>query len=205
MAQNRHRGSRPPVAVPAGLALVVLLAAACSGPPAPPSATPAPTPVVTPNPHLGDPATAKDVFNGLGRAGLKITPNTASAGADGAAVVTRINATYLNWPLDVTQYRTAADLAKKAGWESGEEPGRGEPPVALAGYNILVTWGPRTTGSKPAAPDARQAEALEDLVGALDRLLSPLRTRTVVPVTVASVPSDAESGPSVAPKATPAP
>ena len=205
MALNRHRGSRSRVAVPAGLVLAVILAAACGGGAPSPSPTPAPTPVVTPNPHLGDPATARDVFNGLGRAGLKITPNTASAGADGAAVVTRINATYLNWPLDVTQYRTAAELAKKAGWESGEEPGRGEPPVALAGYNILVTWGPRSTGANPAAPDARQAAALDALVDALDRLLSPLRTRTAVPVTVASLPSSTESDPSVAPEATPAP
>lgn len=204
MAHNRHRGSRPRVVVALALSVAALLAAACSDAPASPSLTPAPTPVVTPNPHLGDPATARDVFNGLGRAGLKITPNTASAGADGAAVVTRINATYLNWPLDVTQFRTAADLAKKAGWESGEVPGRGEPPVALAGYNILVTWGPRSTGAEPSAPDARQAAALEALVDALDRLLSPLRTRTVVPVTVA-VPSSTEAGPSVASEATSAP
>jgi len=159
--------------------------------------------VVTPNPHLGDPTTAKDVFNGLGRAGLKITPNTAFAGAAGAAVVTRINATYLNWPLDVTQYRTAADLAKKADWESGDAPGRGEPPVALAGYNILVTWGP-ATGAKPLVPDARQAAALDELVAALDRLLSPIRTRSIVPVQTVAV-SAAEDGPSAAPEATPAP
>jgi hypothetical protein len=204
MADIARRGSRPQFAVPVTLALVVVLAAACGTAAVSPSPTPAPTPVVTPNPHLGDPATAKDVFNGLGRAGLKITPNTAFAGADGAAVVTRINATYHDWPLDVTQYRTAADLAKKAGWDSGEAPGRGEPPVALAGYNILVTWGP-STGKEPAAPDASQAAALEALVDALDRLLSPLRTRSIVPVQTVSATVAAEAGPSAAPEATPAP
>lgn len=163
--------------------------------------------MVTPNPHLSDPASAQDVFNGLGRQGLKITTNTAAVGADGAAVITRINATYLGWPLDVTQFRTSADLTKAAKWKTGEAPGRGEAPVALAGSNILILWGPRTAGAKPRAPDERQRAALDALVAALDRLLSPIRTRTVVPVNVAAavvVPS-ASAGPSVAPRATPAP
>jgi hypothetical protein len=199
------RGSRPGVVLPVTLVLAGIIAAACSTPPVVSSPTPAPTPLVTPNPHLADPATAQDVFNGLGREGLRITPNTANAGSDGGAVVTRINGTYLGWPLDVTQFRTAADLAKAAKWKAGEAPGRGEPPVALAGYNILVSWGPSEIGSKPPTPDGRKAAALEALVRALDRLLSPLRARTVVPVQVAAAPEAAETAPSAAPKATPAP
>ena len=184
---------------------VALIAAACGSTPpsAPPSA--APTPVVTPNPHLGDPATAQDVFNGLGRQGLKITPNTAVTGTGGAGVITRINATYQGWPLDVTQYKTSADLAKAAAWTAGEAPGRGEPPVALAGYNILVRWGPWGTGTKPAVPEDQKVAALGALVAALDRLISPLRTRTIVPVQVAVVVATTAPGPSSAPKATPAP
>jgi hypothetical protein len=191
--------------LPITLVLAGILAAACSTPPAAPSPTPAPTPLVTPNPHLADPATAQDVFNGLGREGLRITPNTANTGSDGGVVVTRINGTYLGWPLDVTQFRTAADLAKAARWKAGETPGRGEPPVALAGYNILVSWGPSEIGAKPPTPDGRKAAALEALVKALDRLLSPLRARTVVPVQIASAPDAAAAGSSAAPKATPAP
>jgi hypothetical protein len=184
---------------------MALAAAACGSPPpsAPPSA--APTPVVTPNPHLGDPATAQDVFNGLGRQGLKITPNTAVTGTGGAGVVTRINATYQGWPLDVTQYKTSADLAKAATCTAGEAPGRGEPPVALAGYNILVRWGPWGTGTKPAVPEDQKVAALGALVTALDRLISPLRTRTIVPVQVAAVVPTPAPGPTSAPKATPAP
>ncbi len=184
---------------------IALVAAACGS--APPSAPPsaAPTPVVTPNPHLADPATAQDVFNGLGRQGLKITPNTAVNGTGGGGVVTRINATYQGWPLDVTQYKTSADLAKAATWKAGEAPGRGEPPVALAGYNILVRWGPWGTGTKPPVPEEQKAAALVALVAALDRLISPLRTRTIVPVQVAAVLPTAAPGPSNAPKATPAP
>jgi hypothetical protein len=200
-----RRGSRPGVALPVTLVLAGLLAAACSS--AVPSASPtlAPTPLVTADPHLKDPTTAQDVFNGLGRAGLRITPNTATAGSDGGAVVTRINGTYLGWPLDVTQYRTSADLAKAAKWTAGDAPGRGEPPVALVGNNILVRWGPWITGAKPPKPDERQAQGLEALVRATDALLSPLRARTVVPVAIAAAPVAIEPPPSTAPKATPKP
>jgi len=201
----RHARHTRQIGPLAALALVVLVAAACGSTPASAPPSVAPTPVATPNPHLADPATAQDVFNGLGRQGLKITPNTAVTGAGGAGVVTRINATYLGWPLDVTQYRTSADLTKAAAWAAGEAPGRGEPPVALAGYNILVRWGPWGTGTKPAVPDEQRAAALQALVAALDRLISPLRTRTIVPVQVAAVVPTTEPGPSAAPKATPAP
>lgn len=206
MAHIAQRGSRPRVVAPLSLALVAVLAAACAAAPPSPTPSPRPTPVVTPNPHLPDPASAQDVFNGLGRQGLKITANTAAVGADGAAVITRINATYLGWPLDVTQFRTSADLVKAAKWKAGEVPGRGEAPVALAGSNILILWGPRTAGAKPPAPDERQQAALDALVVALDRLLSPIRARTVVPVNVAAAAAtSAPAGPSVAPQATPAP
>lgn len=205
MAHILRRGSRPGVVLPVTLALACILAAACSS--AVPSASPtvAPTPVVTPNPHLADPATAQDVFNGLGRAGLRITPNTATAGSDGGAIVTRINGTYLGWPLDVTQYRTSADLAKAVKWAVGDSPGRGEPPIALIGNNILVRWGPWITGAKPPKPDSRQVEALDALVRATEALISPLRTRTVVPVAVAALPVAVEPRPSASSKATPAP
>jgi hypothetical protein len=190
--------------LPVTFVLAGILAAACASPPPSPSATPAPTPLVTPNPHLADPATAQDVFNGLGRQGLRITPNTATTGSAGGAVVTRINGTYLGWPLDVTEYRTSADLADAATWQADQPPGPGEPPVALAGYNILVRWGPYGPGVEPPAPDERRSAALAALVTALDHLLSPLHSRTVVPVQVAAVPA-LQAGASAAPKATPAP
>ncbi|MEA2613515.1 MAG: hypothetical protein QOI52_1474 [Chloroflexota bacterium] len=189
----------------APLLAVALVAAACGDQPASAPPSVAPTPVVTPNPHLADPATAQEVFNGLGRQGLKITPNTAVNGTGGGGVVTRINATFQGWPLEVTQYKSSADLAKAATWTAGEAPGRGEPPVALAGYNILVRWGPWGTGTKPPVPEEQKAAALDALVSALDRLISPLRTRTIVPVQVAAVVPTTTPGPSHAPKATPAP
>jgi hypothetical protein len=205
MADIARRGSRPQFVVPVTFALVVILAAACSTAAVSPSPSPAPTPVPSVDPHLGDPASAKSVFNGLGREGLKLVTNTAVVGAAGTAVITRINATYGGWPLQLVEYRTAADLKKAAVWKAGQAPGKGEPPVALAGANILIRWGPWDRDTKPPRPDERQTAALEALVAAMDRLLAPLRTRSNVPVQTVSVPVAAEDGPSAAPEATPAP
>ena len=177
------------------LVAAAVLAAACGSSAPSASPTPAPTPLVTPNPHLPSPATAKQVFAGLGKAGLSITANTATLGADGTGVVTKIFATYLGWPLDVTEYRTAKDLTEAVKWPDGEAPGKGEPPITLAGMNILITWGPIRSGHRPGKLDGRQVEGLTELVSAADVLLSPLRTRSSVPVTVTA----AKPEPSVAP------
>ena len=201
MATSHTRGARLATARSvAALLTAAVLVTACGS--APPSAAPTavPTPRVTPNPHLPSPATAQQVFTGLGKAGLRITANTATIGAAGSEVVTKIYATYLGWPLDVTQFSSAKALTEFTRWEAGEEPGRGEPPVTLAGVNILITWGPFARGRMPHKPDPRQSAALEDLVAALDILLSPLKTRTNVPVTVtAPVAAAASPAASTAP------
>ncbi len=171
------------------------LVTACSSAPPPPAPTPRPTPLVTPDPHLADPATVQEVFSGLGQAGLRITPNTASAGSSDGPVVTRIFATYLGWPLEVTEFRTSDALAKAASWAPGAAPGSGQEPIAIAGGNILVTWGPAISGANPPLPDARQAEGLVDLVDALDALLSPIRARMNVEI----VPPVAAAGDTSAP------
>lgn len=196
MARSPSRGARSAAAFVAAAILVT----ACGG--AAPSVAPtaAPTPVVTPDPHLPSPATAQQVFTGLGKAGLRITANTASLGAEGGDVVTVIYATYMGWPLDVTQYRSPTALTRVTEWPAGEGPGRGEPPVALAGLNILVRWGPTVSGTMPRQPDARQADGLHDLVAALDPLLSPLRARSAVPVAITPpVAAAGETGPSASP------
>jgi hypothetical protein len=184
MAWIRHRGVSRAAACVAALSVVALVAGACSSPPPSVAPTVAPTAVPSPSLHLGSTATVQDVFNGLGRAGLRITANTAMTGQDGSDVVRKIFATYLGWPLDVTEYRSVAALAKVTKWAAGDAPGRGEPPVAIAGSNILVTWGPKTEAGKPRVPDAQQLDGLRDLVAALDLMLSPLKARTVVPVSL---------------------
>jgi hypothetical protein len=182
MANIRLRTVRTATA----LVAAAVLAAACGS--AAPSASPstAPTPLATPDPHLPSPATAKQVFAGLGKAGLTITATTATLGPEGGDVVTRIYATYLGWPLDVIEYRSATALTKAVTWASGEEPGEGEPPAALAGMNILIVWGPTRSGHAPGKLNDRQVAGLTDLVAAADVLLSPLRARTSIPVKVAA-------------------
>jgi hypothetical protein len=165
---------------------VALTAVACGDAPASALPTSRPTPLVTPDPHLADPATADQVWRGLGAAGLRMTANNATAGGPDSALVKSINATYLGWPLNLSEFRSSAALAETLAWEAGEAPGQGEAPIAIAGVNILVTWGPMT-GEQPATPDPRQVEALDALVSALDRLLSPLSVRTNTPIDVPGV------------------
>jgi hypothetical protein len=170
----------------------------------------APTPLVTPNPHLSTPATAQQVFNGLGHAGLKVTAHTASAGAADSPVVRKIFASYLGWPLDVTEFRSTKALADAVTWKSGAPPAKGDPPVTIAGGNILIIWGPINAGKAPVKLDERQQAGLQPLVSALDMLLSPLSTRTSERVSVSQTappaPAATAEASAVAPKkASPAP
>lgn len=161
-----------------------------------------------PNLHLGDDATTDEVFSGLGRAGLRMVPNSASTfDNDGTPVVAQIYATYLDWPLHLYEFRTVDDLdAATAKWKDENAPGTGDPAISLVGQNILVTWGPKTPGGVPKAPDSRKTEALRDLVAALETLVGPLRSHSNVPIELAAAPAPSSAtSPSAKPKATPAP
>jgi hypothetical protein len=202
-------GALKPVAI--GLVVVAVVAVGLfmftrGAAPSTTTASAAPPPVATPNPHLTSPATAQQVFNGLGHAGLKVTAHTASAGAANSGVVTKIFATYLGWPLDVTQFSSADALADEESWASGASPVKGDPPVTIVGGNILVIWGPINAGRTPVGLDERQKAGLQPLVNALDALLSPLRTRTNAPVIVAETAppvATASAAPSAAPSVKP--
>lgn len=198
----RSRGAERLAALVTAGAIVV---AACgAGAPTPAPGTP--RPVVTPDPHLSSPALADDVWRALSRGGLRIVANNATAGEGGDEPVKRINATFLGWPLFVSQYASERALAKANDWEHGATPGDGEAPFTFAGMNILVTWGPSKTGRPPTKPDARKSAGLTDLIRVLDPLLSPLRARAIVPVALPSTPQSASAeesaGPSAAPDAT---
>jgi hypothetical protein len=207
MRTSHRRGTARAALIVVGTILVT----ACGGPP--PSAPPvAATPIVTPDPHLHEPATADQVFRALSAGGLRIVANNAMSGASGAEPVKRINATYLGWPLNVAQYSSSAALSKVTQWKAGEPPRGGEVPIAIVGLNILVTWGP-TTGGKPMLPDARKVGALDPMLAILDGLLSPLRARAIVPLPIAGANPEPSASPSVKPapskkpakKATPKP
>jgi hypothetical protein len=163
----------------------------------------APSVLVTPDPHLPTTATAQEVFAGLGHAGLQVTAHTASAGSPDGPIVRKIFASYLGWPLDLTEYRSASLLAKDETWASGAAPEKGDPPLTIAGGNILVIWGPVNAGRDAVKPDARQTEGLQQLVSALEVLLSPIKAKSVVPVIVANPLVDATPTPTAAPTAAP--
>ena len=182
--------------------VVAALVAACGGSGPTPLPSSAPTPRVTPDPHLADPTTADEVFLALGAAGLRLTANNAQGGGEGNSLVKRINATYLGWPLSVSQYSSTSALAKLTEWQDDDLPGQGEPPVTIAGMNILIEWGP-TTGAKPKRPAGRQVQGLRDLATSLNLLLAPIRSRSIVHVPGAV--ETAATDPSTEPEATPGP
>lgn len=183
------------------LLVAAALVAACAEAAPSPSPTVAPTPTATPNPHLADPATADEVFLALGAGGLRLTANNAAPGAADGPLVKRINATYLGWPLSLSEYRSTDALAEATAWEADVAPGAGDPPVAIAGLNILVEWGPAGDG-QPKEPVGAQVTGLRDLAARLDLLLSPLRARSVVdvPGLTASATTAASASPEPTPK-----
>jgi hypothetical protein len=205
MRRPRFRGVVARASLVTLVGIAAILVASCAETPPSVAPTVRPTPIVTPNPHLPTPTTADDVYRGLGSAGLQMTANNATSGQGGDDLVKRINATYLGWPLNLTEFRSASALADRTDWTVDERPGRGEAPISIAASNILVTWGPQT-GDQPAKPDARQREGLVQLIGAMDRILSPIRARTVVAVEIPDVAATAPSaGTSAKPTATPKP
>jgi hypothetical protein len=198
MRTSQRRGT----AWAALIVVCTILVTACGGPPPSPPPVAVATPILTPDPHLHDPATADQVFRALSAGGLRIVANNAISGASGAEPVKRINATYLGWPLNVAQYSSSAALSKATPWKAGEPPRGGEVPIAIVGLNILVTWGP-TTGGKPMVPDARKVDALDPMLAILDELLSPLRARAIVPLPIAGAsPAPSPSAPASPPAST---
>lgn len=187
-------------------AVAAALVAACGATAAPsPSPTVRPTPVITPDPHLDPPASVDEVFRLLQRAGIRITPNTASAGAGGEPVK-RINATYAEWPLVLTEFSTPEALVAAASFDPSTPPAVGDPAYVLIGMNIQIEFGPHTTNQRtPAAPSEQQQAAAVALVAALDPLIGPLTQRSVAPIALptGSPAPSAVASPAGAPSAAP--
>jgi hypothetical protein len=164
--------------------LAAVLLAACGGD-APtnssPPPTPTPSPQITPIPRLPDQASVGALLRELVRAGVTIVANNADAPGAGKEPLKRINATYLGWPMTLSEFSTARALDTAESWESGTKPGRGDAPVAFAGLNLLVEWGPRTGSGPEKLSDARLA-ALGPLVETLHALMGPLRVRASVDI-----------------------
>jgi hypothetical protein len=202
-AVGAARGRSRRVGRSGALVVVAIVVAACGASAAPtPAPTAAPTPVITPDPHLKDPATIQVVYRALVAAGLKVTANTASTAPSGEPVK-QISATYDNWPLILSEFSSGAALAKRVAFDPKKGPRAGDAPYVLAGLNILVEFGPKTTNAVPKVPPAeRRADALA-LVAALDPLLGPLSQRSIDPLQLPNVPATA--APSTRPSPTPRP
>ena len=162
-------------------AVVSAIAIGCGGPAAssaPPSSRP--TPVVTPDPHLTEPATADELFGAIRLGDLPLSVNNATAGLAGDPLVKRINADIGNWPLVISQFRSSAALRQATGWDASKPPAQGDPPYAFVGLNLLVEFGP-ITGPLANPDDNREAQA-QELVALIDPLLWPLEQRSVDPI-----------------------
>jgi hypothetical protein len=191
---------RAPAAILAASWAIAVVVAACGSNTASPSPTPVPTPVITPDPHLTEPASVDEIYVALQRAGLDITANTASSGPGGEPVK-RISATFEGWPLILSQFSSSAALRAGSGFDPARAVRQGDPPITLAGLNILVEFGPTTSNTAiPEPPDAARRAAALEIVAVLDPLLGPLGQ-----VSAAQLPLPTGTGlPSAPPSASPA-
>jgi hypothetical protein len=192
VSNHRARG----ILALATVLVVFASVAACGSTPAPSVAalpTAIPTPVITPDPHLSEPATADQIFNAIRRGDLPLSVNNATAGVANAPMVKQINAQVANWPLIITEYRNAALLRAQLGWEPATNVKQGDPPFTWVGMNIIVTFGP-TTGA-PTAPDATRQEQAKDVVALIDPLLWPLEQRSLTPIATKTPPPGATEAP----------
>ena len=171
----------------AGAVMAMLLITACGNPPAsssPPTAIP--TPVITPDPHLTEPATADQIFGAIRVGDLPLLVNNATGGDPNSPITKTINAAIGDWPLVITEFRTSALLRSTINWNPAQPPATGNPPYSFVGLNILIEFGPMT-GALGQPTSTRQEQA-ERLVALVDPLLWPLEQRSVAPVPTRTTP-----------------
>lgn len=181
-----------------GLAIASALVAGC-GSAVPSSAAPSArqAPVITPDPHLTEPATADEVFVAIRSGSLALSVNNATAGTPNEPLVKRINAHVANWPLVISEFRSSAALREAIGWDPTLPPAQGDPPYAFVGLNILIEFGPVT--GPLATPDSTRRDQAEQVIALIDPLLWPLEQRAVVAIATRTptVTPSASAGPSV--------
>lgn len=171
----------------AALAALGLLSA-CGGSSATPTPTPpAPSASPTPDVHLVEPASGREVYTRLNQAGMRLIGTNASEGTEPRR---RINATYAGWPLVLLEYSGTTARAKALPFRDGSAPGAGQSAYTFVGLNIAILWGPIAEGQAPASPDAAKVAVARKLAAALEALVGPLGERSAEQVT-ASPPTPA--------------
>jgi hypothetical protein len=202
------RPSRRGAAGLAVLAILAILAGACGSSTTSPLPSGLETPSPTPDPHLKGNITADQMYGILISARLGLTANNANLGHGNPNIVKQINGVIGGWPIRITEYRSAAALAKAIAWKPGDKPGGDEAPYAWGAMNVLIQFGP--ISARPPAPpdDARQATATA-IVTLLDPLLWPIAQHSVVVIPSRtpepSAGPSASAAPSKAPARTPKP
>jgi hypothetical protein len=167
--------------------MAIMFATACGSPPAslaPP--TPSPTPVITPDPHLVEPATADQIFGAIRVGDLPLLVNNATGGDPSSPIAKRINAAIGDWPLVITEFRTSALLRSTILWDPKRPPATGNAPFTFVGLNILVEFGPMTGAL--AQPDSTRQMQAARLVALIDPLLWPLEQRSVAQLPTRTAP-----------------
>jgi hypothetical protein len=163
----------------AGAVIATMLVTACgSAPPSLPPPTARPTPVITPDPHLTEPATADQIFVAIRVGDLPLNVNNATSGDPTSPVVKRINAAIGNWPLIITEFRSSSALRQTTKWDPTMPPTQGNAPYTFVGLNILIEFGPVT--GVLAAPDTDRQKQARVLVDLIDPLLWPMEQRSVI-------------------------
>jgi hypothetical protein len=195
MRHSNHRsGERRLPRWAAGLAslAIALTAVACGSGTATPSPSPVATPAPTPDPHLTGTVTADQMYTILVAAKLGLSANNANLGHGDPNIVKEINGAIAGWPVRITEYKSAAILAKALAWTPGAAPVGDEAPYAFAAMNVLIQYGP-ISAKAPAAPDAARQATAAAIVALLDPLMWPIAQHSVVAI------------PSRTPEPTPAP
>jgi hypothetical protein len=182
----------------AGAVMAIMFATACASPaPSSPPPTVRPTPVITPDPHLTEPATADQIFVAIRVGDLPLSVNNATSGDPTSPIVKRINAAIGNWPLIITEFRSSAALRQATKWDPAKRPAQGNAPYTFVGLNILIEFGPVT--GVLAAPDAERQKQAQAVVALIDPLLWPLEQRSVVPLQTKTAVPAAVASPATSP------
>jgi hypothetical protein len=180
------------VARAVGLLVTAVISASvlgCGAAASAPPVTPAPVATAPPPPVLSDPASVDVVWRRLGSAGLRITANNAGRGQDGEPVK-RINASYRDWPLVISQYSSGPALIEATKFVPDVPPVRGQPSYRLVGLNIFVEYGPSVTNDVlPPIPDDVRRDAALALVDVLAAILGPLQQSSIEPIPLPGAPA----------------
>ncbi len=186
--------------------VAVIGLAACGGNSTPPpsSANPAASSKTTQDLHITGNVDPNRIFQILAAAGLPVHQESLGAGPSGEPVsVLFIRAGFQ--PLAIQQF-SSPKAVREAGYKPGTKVGKGDSTYTFWAGNIVVNLGPQDDKVVPATPTVElQAQAVR-MVAVLDPFIGPFEQRSVVPITLPTMPVPATPEPTATPRSpTPSP